>query len=1170
MKSVIQQFIDKENENGLMLLDMPTGSGKTHCVLDFIHDYVVNQNGEKKIFFLTTLKKNLPTEELRGRFKTSEKEELFDQIFLRLENNVDCVCRFLDSEEKNRVKCEKIPKDIKNSQEFKNLRGAVEFKKNYCDKNKDKSSLEFFQERIEDAERKFRTFLKERLKEKFKRKSDRLKAIEEEPEWTWVGEMYPAALIKNKKIVFMTVNKFLVENDTIIEPSYIFYNNKIVEKSIIFIDEFDATKDTFLNVIIEEGIRGKHDFLASFLDIYDALKNRKFPAQLTRESKKSQEENKNTSKHLTPKELLSRFKEMAEQIYEEYHLEYVFKTKKGDAENRKKNFLFHDHRYHTISGEFPEISTNATEKVNDIVFGKDKADSDNSINVNKLLGQIRGFITYFQKGVGILAMNYQELRKKEQPDEDEISYDCACRSVLNIFGLKREQVEYLMNSMTKGSGNKTDRSAAFDLTFYEKGFQIYDFQDDTQHDMQSLIMMEKFTTTPEKLLLKICNIAKVVGISATATLESSLGNFDLKYIKNRLGDRYVEIDLEQQNRLKQQFDKATDGYDQVNIHVELIDTSGDYSQDSWKDIFADEESCSSVYELIENKISGKADSKNKKCFIQKRYLRIFTAYKYFAKQKDIRSFLCVLNRFPREDDGDLDLGLIKGIAKIINKHYSLGDEEEYIEILDGENFEERKREISEKLRDGKRKFIISVYQTIGNGQNLQYKIPLDVHCVTINEFKEKNEKDYDAIYLDYPTNLLVNVTKDSDENEFVKRIFQIKYLQEKSSISSDDAIELIKQAYQVWTEGNRRTSKPLSDKKCVRNLAARLMVQAVGRICRTNRKNRDIYIYVDSEYLDKIDISQFENKVVNKEFEKILECAKERNKQIYETNDGFMNRNLLKCERSYNFINSLLNDKWSDDSIENWKKLREIVLKYPTLNELPRDVISTNIVNNFYLELPDENSRVFYSQKDDFKDVELSLKKNEKCRNEISEQDVKLDYLMKLPYLKKMFEKKGFATEFKKGKYILSPILYNNIYKGALGEIVGCIFLGKYKISVKDILDKDLYELFDYQIKDGLIYFDMKHWKSSTKVDWNSMRDKIDNKLKKCGGKAAIILNLFAEESDHEAVFSHELPEGRELLEVPCIYHWEKDSKTGKENLVENLKAILEIQKFIQRNRHEN
>ena len=59
MKQAIVNFC-KSTDTGLFLLDMPTGFGKTYSVLDFMVDnYDAPEFKDKKIFFVTTLKKNL-------------------------------------------------------------------------------------------------------------------------------------------------------------------------------------------------------------------------------------------------------------------------------------------------------------------------------------------------------------------------------------------------------------------------------------------------------------------------------------------------------------------------------------------------------------------------------------------------------------------------------------------------------------------------------------------------------------------------------------------------------------------------------------------------------------------------------------------------------------------------------------------------------------------------------------------------------------------------------------------------------------------------------------------------------------------------------------------------------------------------------------------------------
>ena len=72
--------LDNKSNTGLLLLDLPTGTGKTYNVLRFIKEYL-KQNHEKKIFFVTTLKKNLdaPFNELQKELDSDPdlKESVF-------------------------------------------------------------------------------------------------------------------------------------------------------------------------------------------------------------------------------------------------------------------------------------------------------------------------------------------------------------------------------------------------------------------------------------------------------------------------------------------------------------------------------------------------------------------------------------------------------------------------------------------------------------------------------------------------------------------------------------------------------------------------------------------------------------------------------------------------------------------------------------------------------------------------------------------------------------------------------------------------------------------------------------------------------------------------------------------------------------------------------------
>ena len=160
--------------------------------------------------------------------------------------------------------------------------------------------------------------------------------------------------------------------------------------------------------------------------------------------------------------------------------------------------------------------------------------------------------------------------------------------------------------------------------------------------MQSKIMMYSFPNTPEKLLLRFCERAKVVGISATATVPTVLGNFDLDYLLRKLQSTYYKIPKSEHERLEHDFHSSQEGYNDIRIHTELIGTSG-YSLQTWLSIFDDQELAECIHERLEREIN----SNNK--YVKERYFRIAKAFESFLEHDDIKSMLCLLTKHPAKN-----------------------------------------------------------------------------------------------------------------------------------------------------------------------------------------------------------------------------------------------------------------------------------------------------------------------------------------------------------------------------------------------------------------------------------------------------------------------------------------------------------------------------------------
>ena len=1155
MYNVIKRFSESDTANGLMLIDMPTGSGKTYTAIKYIFDSCFQKENEKrKYIFVTTLKKNLPVDELRQRFEEAGKADLFSEKVLFIDSNMESVIDgWSDDVRKN------IPYVITKTDEFKRFKSDLEFVKKQRD-NKNLSLREYLpsietnlREKSEPA---FRRVVSEFLNKKYPTVEKKIYAIKTEKEWQWIGKLYPAVFTRDRQVLLMSMDKFLSRNTTIVEASYMFYNSDVIKDAIIFIDEFDATKETILKKIIDNGLHDKINYIELFKDIHASLHTDSFPAELTTPS-----EERMTGKYSNQslEGIVEGIREKADYIFNTYSLQFKHRTSR-EVEDTYQNYLFQDHQFHSVlnaDNSYITMISDATQKINSIGFAKTKPANEKN-NIQVMLGQLRGFIKYFQGAVNILAINYMQCKKERRKEgEDAFSMEAAIRSVLSLFRLSQDSIDYLtfqiMISAHKIKGNI--EPSDFDLSFYENGFRYYAFENDTSHDMQSQIMMYSFQNTPEKTLLRFCEKAKVIGISATATVPSVIGNFDITYLKDKMQKIFVTLTEDERRRLSAEFDESLQGYNNVSINASLLGESGKYSDLSWKMVFDDEELAKYFANAVRNLFSEKDDHDN---YLKKRYLRIALAYKQFIIHDDIYSFLCVLTKHPKKDDNTLNKDLIEEIFSYIAREHRAGfSAQNSIVYLDGAEYDDKKETLIKRLSRGEKIFVISVYQTIGAGQNLQYPVPeaLRNSLVMINDHMPREEKDFDAIYLDKPTNLIVNLVDNLEGPDFVKYLYQMEFLQESSELSAEGAIKNIKKAFRTYMFARRNTEEweNVYNRQSVVLMSTRYVIQAIGRICRTNIKSKNIYIFADDRIIENIDVSVVDNRSFNPEFMKLIEAIKQRGAKSPEMT-SLENAASLKAVRVNKDINGMLNNDWTEIKIERWKKLREFILKHPTASQEEAD--SNNIIKNYYAQLPTKGKTLFYYQDADFNNISVVFNRDAKHDRMVSEQGSRLPELLGIPGVKEHFIQNGWACHFTENDYVMTPALWNNIYKGALGEVVGkYIFSTVLNIDLEDIEDVDLFELFDYKVPGCDIYVDFKNWHEGETADRNQMLEKIARKGKKCGCRCAIIANILA--GDRWDISDVEVDDMR-IISIPALVNESNGSITWNKEALDIIRECLD------------
>ena len=1147
MLDVIKNYCENEKTNGLFLMDLPTGFGKTHNVIQYIFDASIKpENKDKKYFFITNLKKNLPEKQLRNLFEKKGMGKEFEEKFLYLNSNAELA---IDGYTKHQGVANRIPKELWDWDEtkffFQDLKDIVKTRSKNGNSDGSSSLENTFATKIEPD---FRHKVEMLLKSEYKKVEDRRKAIESDERWKWLGELYESTKTKSKQIIILSAKKFVTKNSTIVDAPYLFYTNDIINNAVVFIDEFDAVKKDFLDNIIDDGIREQIDYIDLFLDIHGVLQTKVFQKNLGRKS------NWYLSKKYRDKpveSIIDGFRENANRIFENYNLFCDIRTDRN--QDLSKNFLFQDSQYHAITNDKKLISVayNEDESLTEILLSDMKPEGK-SENIQIILSKIRGFVTFFQIGVSLLALNMHRYRQENHIGDGEFTYEAAVSTVLKQFRLKDKYVYFLKNQILQNIRKKDDKglSKEFDLSFFAKGLRYYAFTNDVMDDLKSVIMMFSFSNTPEKILLSTCERAKVVGISATATIPSSIGNFNLDYLKEQLGENFQEMSKEDKNRLREKFYKEQSGYSNVEIHAELLgkNVRDCCDEKSWMNLYNDAEIAKEAFGIVCDAVP----THDKSGFHKERYYRIVEAYKKFYENSDINSFLCILPTHPKDNAGSLRRKTLIELFSYIDK-----GAEQKIEWLTTDGFEESKKNVLEKLEKGSKCFVISAYATIGAGQNLQYKIPsrLTQSLIRVNNSRKGNEKDFDGIYLDNPTHLLVNTsTEHLSQKDFVKFLFQIEYLQAAGEISSDLAMQHICRGFDAYATQHISYKKAdkISNRESVKLLATRDIIQAVGRICRTNYKSSKIYIYADSRIAENLDCTVANDLILNHEFMKLLELVKAS--QGVEIIKGSKE---LQAEDKSKSVNScilgILNENWTDINVERWKKLRDFALKHPTAS---KQTIAEAKMASFYAEFETKSNCLYFGQEWDYKKVHVSFSAgNPQCTMVESESACKLDRFMLRTGIKKFFEDNGFATSFERNDCIMVPTYYNNIYKGALGEVIGRYIFSTdlLNIELEEIEDLNAFELFDYKVPNKPIYVDFKHWSLGTDVERDSMIDKICEKAHKCGCQKALVVNILAE---RELPCHNYVGDGVEILAVPSLL-------IDDEKMRKNDDAVEQVRRFV-------
>lgn len=977
---------------------------------------------------------------------------------------------------------------------------------------------------------------------------------------------YPQVLIKKKKVLLMTVHKAMHGIDPILEDRIKLTDLNSRKKTLFLFDESDQAAVSMRDVIIEQSIQASGGINRNtrgydeYLQYYKLLENKD---QITKEYSGDLLENGLT------KALIVNDRNWKKIFKDTKRYNNILLGKDESIENFRRGVFFSGPTFKLnikVQGErsnsyicykkgeqqlrLVHLTPDQVEiqkKKYDCFVSLDSFLSLTTRSVTAVKTQFRHVVTEQLK---VSKEQYEEDLAKKGSNTSEkkyyLGYPTKEREVHTLFSrfsvakpvedsLKAQLLDFITNrkNIAIKYGDKTLKIP--DYSVYAQGFQLYQEELDESDNLHRVrLSCREITTTPEKIIYELANSDKtsVVLCSATASGKSVVNNLDTAYLQYRLGEKYRVLTNEQQSL----FDQYLDSTLPENHKIDVVKVQKYEYQDKrenklmlpekYKLLFSEEAQEQGLDEKwfrhtvrnLKNVCTGENSFRDMEYQLN-RLFQFIEVYHYFYTHDDIHSMIYFQNQ-----SGDKNKKQIHVLASLIDgsfKKFGTENLEEWENehIRTSKDWETVEKDILGELgRDKKAKImLVTAYNSFKAGANMQYTIPKGLKGIVHGDNWEKEGeaklKDWDAIYLQLPTNYLT-MNDDGLESSLEKSLYRtmlvLMMLHERGCISKTNVQTYIGMAMANKLFFKDTTGGVYKDKSA---WVVTIVEQAVGRLCRTRNKPNTTHILYDESMapffceadLDKSMTKEFRTLChsILKEIKSDEDKADARNSEMsILLNNEERSTRLLKSAlnialryniHAYDDDNENLDDEQDDDNGVNFRvkanqmmlqSFKTTILKKPVIRnieELDEEDKLLSFIDCCYgeWERTEEGGSVFYYNPNKKK---LTLPQIQgSSPKTITPAKTRLETLMKNPEIKKHFELNGFATDWKKEGLILNPKILTSFYIGELGEEAFKAIVHAYinpDVELKHLTDRD-YELADFVIDDHegkhLVAFDVKN-----------------------------------------------------------------------------------------------
>lgn len=1128
-------IFDEKTQGWFLPFPLPTGIGKTHnilvvileCLLYFIKKQVTNSDDSKeitRIIFITNAVNNVAEAHKKlislidndGRFNHSQKQYLKQWIIYtpsKISSLYDVIVNGVLEPilEIFNIKDTVLIQQL--TEVTLDIQTLEQTDKNSSLYTKYKLTIDKTLERLFDQV--FKKIVDHQLA------SDCLPLTLKQIEM--VSQLLPAVKLEYQQayVAFMTTKKFLhgVHQS---KGKHHFIDN--MANQVLIIDEVDRQNHEILSHLVQ----------STSLDMLTTAKKIQAHLSFATISQRPQ--------YAGIAEKMAEFHQVLTKFVIEHHLDKTFDMDTALADKQPRPLLFSDKLAVNVTNINSPLYVTYDSHINqNIIFDKDASYDPTTNNkfttmvnrLNKLIATDFGYHVLLL--IHLYQKNIEKLSNRESHKQAQVEVSRAMNTILQQFNL-RELHDDVLKQIHHMSGKNT-AYARHDGTYHTQGISLTDIRRPNETDDSVIFFHHGFGDSPTGMLAKwVEQGCYILGISATATNQSVVHNFDMDYLRYRLANQMLTLQPTEIEQVKTYYNQQRN-YDAYHIQLNFNQLSHSFDNlltilcllehpTRWqamdiKKIDVRNMLTSRLVERLDLPIFDDNDyDENHFTFMWLSKICQAVAQFYTAHQYHNRYMVLMLNRH-----------LSSAIAEFLNDYMGYLDNSYGVkthlfgkvnaQFLKSDKFNQDVRAILSNSKD--KVIVFTTYQTFSSGANPDYgfadwELP---HLIHVADYTEQGQRtDIDCMYLEKPTHIISGNNNEPLASQLTL-LAQGMALQEANQLSNNQASfwanDVIKNTPE---QASTNLKKRFYNKNHEDYIYAcyRDVEQAIGRTNRTGYKRAKIFFWYDDDLVPILSQDKRKNAIISHEYRQLLAHVQRHpvSDRPDILTDKIQNHAQIANIRTQRMINERLYElnqpldsqdpqavRRRKGVIDKWTELRIISGGYPSEDNTP-----VYPKERYYLELPEPNNGYCYAFKrakakntealsePDYQGEYVFFDKataEVNCRK-VSEQDCRLPIMMKNPAIKAFFEQQGIATSWSNtAKYVLTPAMYNDIYKGYLGEAGGTAILQQHGFKVFE-LPIEYYEKFDnlLEFKGITAWIDFKNWQQ---IRWQSSHDELKTEV---------------------------------------------------------------------------